>query len=83
MKTVKSLRGEDYEISFYKNILWEAYNVTIKYGAYTGLTMGLVFCIIFLDYCLAFWYIYLFFKYIKYYKLSFYLNRYGSILIEE
>jgi ATP-binding cassette subfamily B (MDR/TAP) protein 1 len=50
------LDGEDFECVKYGKHLEEAAKVTIKYGAFTGFAMGLVFCVMMLSYALGFWY---------------------------
>ncbi len=56
MKTVKSLRGEDYELKRYNSGISEAMVLSIRYTLMIGFSMGFIFWALFADYALSFWY---------------------------
>jgi ATP-binding cassette subfamily B (MDR/TAP) protein 1 len=56
IKTVKSLTGEEFELQRYGDVLHGAFKTSVRYGFYTGLSLGSVYLTCFLDYALGFWY---------------------------
>lgn len=56
IKTVKSLRGEAYEGVRYSGYIGEAMRISLSYSKFVGFAMGFIFCSMFLDYALSFWF---------------------------
>ncbi|EAS02072.1 multidrug resistance protein-like transporter family ABC domain protein (macronuclear) [Tetrahymena thermophila SB210] len=56
IKTVKSLTGEEFELTNYKTGLVQAFKIACKYAIWAGIGLGLTFATMFLDYALSFWY---------------------------
>ena len=56
IKTVKQLRGEDYEAVQYEDCLERASKDSCKYAMYLGLGMGAIFFVMLASYSLGFWY---------------------------
>ncbi len=56
IKTVKCLRGEDFEVSKYEKKVFEAMNKSVKFTFFVGVAQGLVYFAIFCNYALGFWF---------------------------
>ncbi|EGR27069.1 hypothetical protein IMG5_202500 [Ichthyophthirius multifiliis] len=56
IRTVKSLVGEEYELKNYSVGLIKAFKIACSYGILSGCGLGIMFCTMFLDYSLSFWY---------------------------
>ncbi|KAL4426347.1 hypothetical protein ABPG74_006285 [Tetrahymena malaccensis] len=56
IKTIKSLTGEEFELSVYTRSLSDAFKIACRYGGLAGAGMGLMLLTMFCDYALSFWY---------------------------
>jgi ATP-binding cassette subfamily B (MDR/TAP) protein 1 len=56
IKTVKSLTGEEHELSVYSKSLVEAKNIAIRYGLLLGASFGMIYFVLNADYALGFYY---------------------------
>ena len=53
---MKSLNGEDFELAAYSSRLISAFKSNVRFGAFNGFGIGIVFCTMFFCYALSFWY---------------------------
>jgi ATP-binding cassette subfamily B (MDR/TAP) protein 1 len=56
IKTVKSLRGEEYQLRRYNDRIHEAMVLSIRFTLMMGFSMGFMFFALFAQYALGFWY---------------------------
>ena len=56
IRTVKMLDGEEHEVKKYSVLVKEAAEISARNSVYTGLAMGIVWCLMLSDYALSFWY---------------------------
>ncbi|XP_044976766.1 ABC transporter B family member 4-like [Hordeum vulgare subsp. vulgare] len=56
IRTVVSFNGEKKAIALYNALIKKSYKATVLEGLVTGLGIGCIFCVVFCNYSLAFWY---------------------------